>query len=180
MGAQLKIDSKLHHNAHVTTDMEAVRRFYEEIIGFPLVATWAEQTDLFGKVRTYMHCFFDIGNGESLAFFQFADEDDAKEFGPELPLSGFRHLAMKVDQETQDGIRDRLAAAGVTEPQTYILNHGYCYSLYVFDPSNLLIEFTVDHEDMDAINAERKEKAHEELARWLAGDHTPNNTQFHR
>ena len=170
MGAQLKTESKLHHNAHVTTDMEAVRKFYEEIIGFPLVATWAEQTDLFGKVRTYMHCFFDIGNGESLAFFQFADEEDAKEFGPELPLSGFRHLAMKVDQEAQDGIRDRLAAAGITEPQTYILDHGYCYSLYVFDPSNLLIEFTVDHDNMDAINAERKEKAHEELARWLSGD----------
>ena len=180
MTANLKIKSKLHHNAHVTTDMEAVRSFYEEMIGFPLVATWAEKTDLFGKERTYMHCFFDIGNGESLAFFQFADDEDQQEFGPELPLSAFRHLAMKVDQETQDGIRDRLAAGGIKEPQTYILNHGYCYSLYVLDPANLLIEFTVDHEDMDQINAERKAKAHEELARWLAGDHSPNNEQFHR
>ena len=119
--------------------MEAIRHFYEELIGFPLMATWAEQTDLFGKVRTYMHCFFEIGNGECLAFFQFADADDAEEFGPELPPSGFRHLAMKVDQETQDGIRDRLAAGGVTEPQSYILNHGYCYSLYCSDPSGLLL-----------------------------------------
>ena len=180
MSAKPVIKSRLHHNAHVTRDMEAVRKFYEEIIGFPLVATWCEKTDLFGKVRTYMHCFFDIGNGESLAFFQFKDEDDAEEFGPELPLSGFRHLAMKVDQETQDGIRDRLAAAGVTAPDTYILNHGYCYSLYVFDPAKLLIEFTVDHEDMDQINAEQKEKAHTELARWLSGDHAPNNEQYHR
>jgi catechol 2,3-dioxygenase-like lactoylglutathione lyase family enzyme len=174
------ITSKLHHNAHVTTDMEAVRKFYEEIIGFPLISTWCEQTDLFGKVRTYMHCFFDIGNGESLAFFQFADEDDQQEFGPELPMSGFRHLAMKVDQQTQDGIRDRLAAAGITEPQTYILNHGYCYSLYVVDPANLLIEFTVDHDDVASINEAQKQKAHAELARWLAGDHTPNNAAFHR
>ena len=174
------IQSRLHHNAHVTTDMEAVRKFYEEIIGFPLTATWCEKTDLFGKVRTYMHCFFDMGGGESLAFFQFADKDDAEEFGPELPLSGFRHLAMKVDQETQDGIRDRLAAHGYAEPDTYILNHGYCYSLYVFDPAKLLIEFTVDHDNIDAINAERKEKAHEELKRWLAGNHAPNNEAFHR
>ena len=121
-----------------------------------------------------------FGNGESLAFFQFADKEDQEEFGPELPMSGFRHLAMKVDQETQDGIRDRLAAAGITEPQTYILDHGYCYSLYVVDPANLIIEFTVDHEDMDAINAERKASAHADLERWLAGDHTPNNTQFNR
>ena len=180
MSANPVIKSRLHHNAHVTRDMEAVRKFYEEIIGFPLVATWCEKTDLFGKERTYMHCFFDIGNGASLAFFQFRDEDDAEEFGPELPLSGFRHLAMKVDQETQDGIRDRLAAAGVTAPDTYILNHGYCYSLYVFDPAKLLIEFTVDHEDMDQINAEQKAKAHNELARWLSGDHAPNNEQYHR
>ena len=87
---------------------------------------------------------------------------------------------MKVDQETQDGIRDRLAAAGVTAPETYILNHGYCYSLYVFDPAKLLIEFTVDHDDMDQINAEQKTKAHTELARWLSGDHAPNNEQYHR
>ncbi len=180
MSANPKVECKLHHNAHVTTDMEAVRRFYEEIIGFPLVATWCEKAELFGKERTYMHCFFDIGNGENLAFFQFADDEDQQEFGPELPMSPFRHLAMKVDQKTQDGIRDRLAAAGIKEPQTYILNHGYCYSLYVVDPANLIIEFTVDHEDVDQINAERKAKAHEELSRWLAGDHAPNNEAFHR
>ncbi len=175
-----RVKSRLHHNAHVTRDMEAVRHFYEDIIGFPLVATWCEKTDLFGKERTYMHCFFDIGDGENLAFFQFADEDDAQEFGPELPPSGFRHIALKVDQKTQDGIRDRLADAGITEPQTYILNHGYCYSLYVFDPAGLLVEFTVDHPDVEKINQERLPKAHQELEQWLAGDHTPNNEAYHR
>lgn len=172
--------SRLHHNAHVTQDMAAVRKFYEEIIGFPLIATWCEKTMLFGRERTYMHCFFEVGNGESLAFFQFADEEDDKEFGPELQPSGFRHLAMKVDQKAQDAIRDRLAEAGYDAPQTYILDHGYCYSLYVFDPAQLLIEFTVDHSNVDAINAERLGKAHEDLARWLGGDHTPNNDAFHR
>lgn len=171
---------RLHHNAHVTIDMESVRKFYEEIIGFPLVATWCEKAELFGKERTYMHCFFDIGGGEALAFFQFADEADHKEFGPELALSPFRHLAMKVDRKAQDGIRDRLAAAGYKEPDTYVLNHGYCYSLYVMDPAKLLIEFTVDHEEVDKINADQRSKAHRELKRWLAGDHSPNNEAFHR
>lgn len=176
-----QISTRLHHNAHVTDDMEAVRKFYEEIIGMRLVSTWCEKTHLFGKERTYMHCFFDLGNdNESLAFFQFADEEDQKEFGPELPLSGFRHVAMKVDQETQDGIRERLEAAGYKEPDMYILEHGYCYSLYVFDPSKLLIEFTVDHPDVDKIAADQLAKAHSELERWLAGDHTPNNEAYHR
>ncbi len=88
------VNTKLHHNAYVTRDMKAIRQFYEEVIGFPLVATWCEKAELFGKERTYMHCFFEIGHGECLAFFQFADEEDAKEFGPELAPSAFRHLAI--------------------------------------------------------------------------------------
>lgn len=180
MNAKPRSIGKLHHNAHVTTDMEAVRKFYEDIIGFPLVATWAEQTDLFGKVRTYMHCFFEIGDGECLAFFQFEDPEDHLEFGPELALSPFRHLAMKVDQKTQDGIRDRLAAAGYEAPDTYILDHGYCYSVYVMDPAKLLIEFTVDHDKVDKINEDRRADAHATLQRWLDGDHSPNNEAFHR
>ena len=175
-----RISSRLHHNAYVTRDMEAVRKFYEEIIGVPLISTWCEKTLLFGKERTYMHCFFDIGGGECLAFFQFADEEDQNEFGPELTPSGFRHIAMKVDNETQDGIKERLFAAGYEEPEMYALEHGYCSSLYVTDPAGLLIEFVVDHPDMEKINADQKVKAHDELARWLAGDHSPNNTAFHR
>ena len=30
------------------------------------------------------------------------------------------------------------------------------------------------------INAEQKAKAHSELARWLDGDHAPNNTAYVR
>jgi len=180
MSALPIVKSRLHHNAYVTNDMEAVRKFYEEIIGYPLIATWCEKTHLFGKERTYMHCFFDIGDGECLAFFQFLDEEDHKEFGPELPHSAFRHIAMKVDKKSQDGLRQRLADAGYKEPDTYFLNHGYCQSLYVADPAGLLIEFTVDHEDVAKINADQKAKAHKELKRWLGGDHSPNNEAYHR
>lgn len=180
MSALPKINTCLHHNAYVTRDMEAVRTFYEEIIGLPLVATWCEKTDLFGKERIYMHCFFDLGNGEALAFFQFANEDDAREFGPELPPSGFRHIAMKVDEGTRAGIRQRLEAAGYGEPEMYELEHGYCHSLYCFDPAGLIVEFCTDHPDMAKINADQKTKAHSELKRWLEGDHSPNNTAYHR
>ena len=153
MNAVAQIQTKLHHNAYVCKDLEEIRQFYEDVIGYKLVATWAERTDLFGKVRTYAHCFFDVGDGSCLAFFQFADAEDAAEFGPELQPSGFRHLAFKVDQPTQDAIQARLEAAGYFESgQAYPLNHGYCWSLYCFDPSGLLMEWTVDHEDVEQIN----------------------------
>ena len=83
-----------------------------------------------------MHCFFEVGDGECLAFFQFADEEDHKEFGPELQRSGFRHLAMKVNsKEEQDAVKKRLEDAGYKEPEMYVLEHGYCSSLYVYDPA---------------------------------------------
>src|SRR5205807_9328228 len=81
--AQLaKLPSRLHHNAYVTRDQEETRQFYEDVIGLPLLATWCESDELFGKVRTYVHTFYGIGDGGALAFFQFADPKDQEEFGP--------------------------------------------------------------------------------------------------
>ena len=45
-----KLPSRLHHTAYVTKDLEATRRFYEDVIGLPLTATWCEKDFLFGKV----------------------------------------------------------------------------------------------------------------------------------
>ena len=66
--------ARLHHNAWVTRDQEATRRFYEDLIGLPLVATWSEADELFGAERVYCHTFFGLADGSALAFFQFADQ----------------------------------------------------------------------------------------------------------
>ena len=168
--------TRLHHNAYVTTDLRATCSFYEDLIGLPLIATWCESDELFGKLRTYCHCFFGLEDGSALAFFQFADASDHAEFGPKMPATPFHHIALKVDQATQDAVAKRLADAGYVEPRTYVLEHGYCRSLYVEDPNGMVVELTVD---APAITAEvldgKRAKAHRELERWLAGDHTSNN-----
>ncbi len=176
MGKDATLPSRLHHTAYVTRDMEATRKFYEEVVGLPLVATWSESDELFGKVRTYCHCFFGIGDGGALAFFQFSDPDDQKEFGPQMPPSPFHHIALTVDAETQKGIEERVKLAGYKEPDTYILEHGYCRSVYITDPNGMILEFTLDAPEADAINKTRRANAHQELWRWLNGDHTSNNT----
>lgn len=174
-----KLPSRLHHTAYVTKDLEATRAFYEDVIGLPLSATWCETDNLFGKDRTYCHVFFDLADGSSLAFFQFADPDDQAEFDPPLPSSPFRHVALNVDQETQKGIEQRIAAAGITPPNTYTLEHGYCRSVYVTDPNGMIVEFCYDDPRAAMGAEERKARAHAELKRWLAGDHTTNNTFRH-
>ncbi len=175
MAQSHKLPIRLHHNAYVTRDQEQTRKFYEDVIGLPLVATWSESDELFGKVRTYVHTFFAIGDGGALAFFQFADPKDQEEFGPKMPASPFHHIALAVDAETQAGIEQRIAAAGIKPPDTYVLEHGYCRSVYVTDPNGLILEFTRDHPDVEKIARDRAADAHQVLKRWLAGDHRSNN-----
>lgn len=170
------LPSRLHHNAYVTKDQEATRAFYEDLIGLPLIATWSEQDELFGAERVYCHTFFGLGDGSALAFFQFANAEDAELFDPELAPSPFRHIALNVTGEVQEAIAKRLEDAAWNPEGTFVLEHGYCRSLYTEDPNGLLIEFTVDAPGADEIAAERRSVAHDELKKWLSGDHTSNNT----
>ncbi|MEV0265421.1 VOC family protein [Streptomyces sp. NPDC050617] len=167
---------RLHHHAWVTDDQEATRRFYEDVLGLPLVATWTEREVMRGVERVYCHTFYGLEDGGALAFFQFADPEDQKEFQTEINFTPLRHIAFKVEQGTQDAMWKRITEAGYTEPETIVLDHGFCVSLYITDPNGLRLEFAVDHPDVEKIDAERRATAHADLARWLAGDHTSNNS----
>ena len=173
-----KRPSRLHHTAYVSRDLEKTRAFYEDIIGLPLEATWCESDELFGEMRTYCHCFFGLEDGSALAFFQFASPRDAEEFGPKMPETPFHHIALSVDKATQAAIEARLIAAGYREPDTYVLEHGYCRSLYAVDPNGMIVELTCDTPAAvkPDIAQARRDRARGELARWLAGDHASNNT----
>ena len=175
MPEKRELPSRLHHTAYVSTNLEATRHFYEDVIGLPLLATWCESDELFGAVRTYCHCFFGLADGGALAFFQFAKPEDQKLFGPKMPDTPFHHIALKVDPSVQSAIEGRLRKAGYEEPRMFVLEHGYCRSLYAVDPDGMIVEFTVDREDVEKINAARRADAHRELKRWLGGDHTSNN-----
>jgi glyoxylase I family protein len=176
MATTARLPSRLHHTAYVSRDLEATRKFYEDIIGLPLLATWSESDELFGAVRTYCHVFFGLADGGALAFFQFEKPEDAEQFGPRMPFTPFHHIALKVDERTQADIEERLKKAGYKEPQCFVLEHGYCRSVYATDPNGMIVEFTRDHPDVEKINAERRKDAHATLKSWLAGNHKSNNT----
>jgi catechol 2,3-dioxygenase-like lactoylglutathione lyase family enzyme len=165
--------ARLHHHAFVTTDQEATRKFYEDVVGLPLVATWTEVEHLMGgEEQEFCHTFYALGDGGCLAFFQFANRQFSERFAPPTPSSLFRHVAMLVTSEQQEAIRSRAEDTGL---EAMIADHGYCRSLYLTDPNGLLLEFTVDHPDVEKIDATRRDSAHSDLARWLSGDHSSNN-----
>jgi glyoxylase I family protein len=171
--SQQGLPTRLHHTAYVVKDQRATRRFYEDIIGLPLVACWTEADERFGALRVYCHTFYGLGDGGGLAFFQFEKESDYEQFGPQFRPTPFIHIALKTDADTQQAIKERLEKS---EWEHFVLDHGYCTSLYATDPDGLILEFTLDHPDVDQITDERRRMAGADLERWLGGDHSSNNS----
>jgi glyoxylase I family protein len=171
-----RLPSRLHHNAYVVKDHEVNRRFFENLLGIPLVATWCEKSRSaeLGREVEFCHTFFGMGDGGALAFFQFADPELYALTQAEKPakIGRYDHIAFKAEPETYEELKRRLEAAGEQYRET---NHGYCKSIYVQSPDGLIVEFTQDPEDVAEIDAIRRADAHSELARWIAGDRHTNN-----
>ena len=172
---------RLHHNAYVVKDHEANRRFLEDLLGIPLVATWCERTyraDL-GRDVDFCHTFFGLKDGGALAFFQFADpEMYALTQAKEPPkVDSHYHIALKASDQTYEELKARLNAAGEPFRET---DHGYCKSIYTRSPDGMILEFTCDPPDVAEIDAIRRADAHSELKRWLGGDRSVNNQLRHR
>jgi glyoxylase I family protein len=162
---------RLHHHAYTTDDHERNRQFYEDVLGLPLVAMYVEREFLEGDWVELGHAFYGLGDGSALAFFNMADPvKQAAMRAKEQSL--FVHISFLVDQSTQDEIKSRVTEAGI-EP--FVLDHGFCVSLYLKDPNGLLLEFTVDHEKASEIAAEMAGTAHADMRRWMRGDRTVNN-----
>jgi catechol 2,3-dioxygenase-like lactoylglutathione lyase family enzyme len=119
----------VHHVALLSHDVERTIRFYQETLGFPLTELF-ENRDYAGST----HFFFDIGNGNALAFFDFP----GLELGPYAEvLGGLHHLAISVPPERWAEQRSRLEAAGVA---TECISS----SLYFRDPDGARIELISD------------------------------------
>ena len=119
----------VHHVALLSHDVERTIRFYQDVLGFPLTELF-ENRDYNGST----HFFFDVGNGNLLAFFDFPGLD----LGPYAEvLGGLHHLAISVPPERWREQRQRLDEAGV-EVQTIDS------SLYFRDPDGARIELISD------------------------------------
>ena len=120
----------VHHVALLSTDVERTIGFYQDVLGFPLTELF-ENRDYQGST----HFFFDIGNGNALAFFDFPGLD----LGPYAEvLGGLHHLAISIDRQGWERARDALAASGVE-----------CHfeadsSMYFFGPDGERLELIAD------------------------------------
>ncbi len=120
----------VHHVALLSSDVERTVQFYQELLEFPMLEIF-ENRDYQGS----NHFFFSLGNGNTLAFFDFPGLD----LGPYAEvLGGLHHIAISVEPETWERLRAKLDDAGVE----YLLESEV--SIYFSDPDGARIELIAD------------------------------------
>ena len=120
----------LHHTALISSDVERTVRFYQDVLEFPLTEL-IENRDYPGS----SHFFFDIGNGNLLAFFDFP----GLAVGPYAEvLGGLHHVAISVDPSRWSQLVANLEKAGVEHE----VHSGV--SVYFRDPDGARLELIAD------------------------------------
>jgi catechol 2,3-dioxygenase-like lactoylglutathione lyase family enzyme len=120
----------VHHVALISADVERTVRFYQDLLEFPL-------TDMFEN-RDYQgstHFFFDIGHGNTIAFFDLPGLD----VGPYAEvLGGLHHLAISVEPSRWQHLKDKLDSVGIEYA------HIDGSSIYFRDPDGARLELISD------------------------------------
>lgn len=148
----------LNHLALVCKDMQRTVDFYQGVLGMPLVKT----IELPGGMG--QHFFFDMGNGDSLAFFWFHNAPDAVpgvSSAAHWPGDGeivtahgsMNHVAFDVPEDKFEAYVEKLHEKGIKTSRIY--NHDdspaqvsremyegvFIRSIYFMDPDGILLEF---------------------------------------
>jgi len=148
----------INHVALVCKDMKRTVDFYSGVLGMPLTKTINLPNGM-GQ-----HFFFDVGNGDALAFFWFPDAPAsvpgvthaANMVGAgslTTAHASMNHLAFNVAADRIEEYQQKLVAAGIQ--CTPVVNHDdspmqasmsitdttFVRSIYFQDPDGILLEF---------------------------------------
>jgi glyoxylase I family protein len=123
----------VHHMALICSDVERTIQFYQELLGFPLIELM-ENRDYKGST----HLFFDIGNHNLLAFFDFPEL--GLQPGTES-LGAVQHIAISTTPENLEMIKSRLDQRGIPFLGP---DRGVTTSIYFKDPDGIQIEMIAE------------------------------------
>ena len=129
---------KIHALGHVVvrvTDLDRAERFYNGLLGLPIIARYDEN----GLKMT----FFTLGNHHDFAVMQVSGEGSSTSEN----AVGLHHVAFNIGNNIEQlyEAREKLEAAGITPAP---VDHEVTKSLYFADPDGNGIELYVDASDV--------------------------------
>lgn len=154
---------RLHHFANYCYDAEETRHFYEDLLGLKLIHTLRVEFLPSSGIRSpYVHLFFELKDGSSLAFFDLLDPPMHDGMTSEHPWTN--HIALKLEnmQELFQA-KQTLEDAGVRVIGP--IDHEFTQSIYFKDPNGVNLELAVNSAD-DAYMLHEANTAHENLKNW--------------
>jgi catechol 2,3-dioxygenase-like lactoylglutathione lyase family enzyme len=152
----------LHHNAYRCRDSEETRRFYEGLLGLPLVQSFVIKETKTGRETQVLHTFYRMGDGSCLAFFEAPHEPFEFKKQHDFDL----HIALEVEESELEPMLTKAKAAGVEARG--IADHKFIESIYLRDPSGYVIELTAKRADHEAALDPAKNGARRILDNWQA------------
>ncbi len=131
-----------HHVAVATRSLDATHAFYTDVMGFDLVKVEAAATDGGGWAR---HLFYDAHGNGLIAFWDIHDDENVPanfetSLSKGLGLPAWtNHLAF--DAGDLAGIETQTRRALDHGHDVVEIDHGWCTSIYLMDPNDILVEF---------------------------------------
>lgn len=154
----------VHHAAFRCRDAEQTRWFYCDVLGLKLAGGVAsERVPGTNAPDPFVHLFFEMGNGEFLAFFDAPGSASETSFARKDSFD--MHWAFELESEAALAAmpeRVRSFGFGCYGP----IDHGFVRSIYLYDPNGIQIEFTARVPAHDRILAEEEARFTDMLKDW--------------
>lgn len=156
--------TRYHHVAFGTKDVEKTFDFYHNRLGLPLSHCENHLNDK----GWFKHFFFEIGNGEQLGFFHFANVGEKPDYKTDFSASlgvpvWVNHVAFNLESLSEvEAMKQRARSNGVKLLME--ADHGWCHSIYFLDPNGIMVEFTT------TTDRSKFEQTREEALRLLRQD----------
>lgn len=156
----------LHHAAFRCRDAEQTRWFYEDVLGLKASAGIVlDEVPGTNEPTPYMHIFFEMGDGNFIAFFDAPSTAEADWFRRKDSFD--MHIAIQArDEAHMRQMQERIRSHGVSCLGP--VEHHFVRSVYMYDPNGIQVEITTRTADHDRILEEEGAALPKVLKEWSA------------
>ncbi|MBI3250098.1 MAG: VOC family protein [Deltaproteobacteria bacterium] len=156
---------RINHLGYYTGNARKTVEFWTQVMRCKFTSSiWNPELPSTRQPYPYLHIFFELGDGSTVAFFEIPDVGE--EAPPAEPLRTINHLAMHLDSvEDVYAWKEWLESKGIAVIGP--VDHQVILSIYFFDPtSNCRLELTTPLTRVSDQDAKDAEKALDQWEMW--------------